>query len=399
MTEKQTITCPFCNRQIALTEAFSHQQKEEMRREIELGYAALREELKSKEKSIREMKEGIENEAKRKADESISVELGDLRSQVEEKDKELEKARAQELNLRKLQRELKDRQKNLELEVARKLEAQEQELEKKLEKSLADRYRLKMREKNTRIDELVKRIEELQMKADESSQRIQGEALELDLEAVLTESFPADGIARVAKGRRGADLLQEVRGQSGLPSGKIIWEAKRTRKWNAGWVKKLKEDMRREKADIAVLATKALPVGITGFGMLDGVWICDHAYVSGLAAALRIMLTRVASEKRIAAGKDGKMESLYRYLTGLEFGQRVEAMVEALAAIKQDLDKERRTTQRSWAKREKQIQQGILNIAAMYGEMQGIVGSSLPEVPSLGAKALSPGAEPEEAES
>jgi len=135
MTDEKTITCPFCKNQIALTDAFSHQQKEEMRKEIELEYASLREELRSKEKSVVELRKKIEAEAKHKADESIAVELGDLRSQVEEKSRELEKARTQELNLRKQQRELRDRQKNLELEVARKLETQEQELEKKLERA------------------------------------------------------------------------------------------------------------------------------------------------------------------------------------------------------------------------------------------------------------------------
>ena len=36
-----------------------------------------------------------------------------------------------------------------------------------------------------------------------------------------------------------------------------------------------------------------------------------------------------------------------------------------------------------WSKREKQIEQAFYGIAGMYGSMQGIVGSSLPEIKSL----------------
>ena len=113
----------------------------------------------------------------------------------------------------------------------------------------------------------------------------------------------------------------------------------------------------------------------------------------GFDHLLRVMLNRIANEKRIACGKDEKMESLYDYLTGSEFSQRVEAVVEAFAAMKKELDQEKRAIERAWAKREKQIQQGIFNIAGMYGEMQGIVGASLPQVSSLELKALSEGSE------
>ncbi|MCH8003196.1 MAG: hypothetical protein IH934_01065 [Nanoarchaeota archaeon] len=48
-----------------------------------------------------------------------------------------------------------------------------------------------------------------------------------------------------------------------------------------------------------------------------------------------------------------------------------------------DLQKEKRSISKSWSKREKQIEQAIFGIAHMYGDMQGIIGSSLPEIKSL----------------
>ena len=51
--------------------------------------------------------------------------------------------------------------------------------------------------------------------------------------------------------------------------------------------------------------------------------------------------------------------------------------------MKEDLDKEKRAMTTIWAKREKQIERVIMNTAGMYGDMQGIIGASMPEIKML----------------
>jgi hypothetical protein len=87
-----------------------------------------------------------------------------------------------------------------------------------------------------------------------------------------------------------------------------------------------------------------------------------------------------------ATGKNEKMEVIYQYLSGAEFRQRVEAIVEAFMDLQEDLLEERRTTERRWAKREKQIQKVISNTSGMYGDLQGLIGSSLQNIPALTAR-------------
>jgi hypothetical protein len=79
------------------------------------------------------------------------------------------------------------------------------------------------------------------------------------------------------------------------------------------------------------------------------------------------------------------MEVIYNYLSGSEFKQRVEAIVEAFIGMQQDLLEERRVTERRWAKREKQIQKVISNTSGMYGDLQGLIGPSLQDIPALSA--------------
>jgi hypothetical protein len=74
---------------------------------------------------------------------------------------------------------------------------------------------------------------------------------------------------------------------------------------------------------------------------------------------------------------------LYRYLAGSEFKQRIELLVNTFTALKDDLEKEKKSMQAMWSKREKSLEKVVMNIAGMYGDMQGIIGSALPTIAAL----------------
>ena len=94
-------------------------------------------------------------------------------------------------------------------------------------------------------------------------------------------------------------------------------------------------------------------------------------------------MIEVYQARTALVGKNEKMEIIYKYLSGSEFRQRVEAIVESFVAMKEDLEAEKRAMEKVWAKREKQIQRVVQNTAGMYGDLQGIIGASLPEIKIL----------------
>jgi len=51
--------------------------------------------------------------------------------------------------------------------------------------------------------------------------------------------------------------------------------------------------------------------------------------------------------------------------------------------MKEDLDREKKTIIRQWAKREEQIDRVMQATLGMYGDLQGIAGKALPEIASL----------------
>lgn len=399
----QVIICPHCNREIPLTEAISHQIREQLRKEFDAEVKKKEGELAQKEQALSKKEKALaddfaqklkietarlEEEAKRKAEQAIAVELKDLKAQVTEKNQKLSEAQKTELELRKERRELEEKHNTFELEMARKLDEERANIRDEAIKAVTEEHQLKDSEKDKKISDMLKQIEELKRKAEQGSQQMQGEVLELELEEILKTNFPLDNIEPVGKGKKGADILQKVHNQSGQYCGTIIWESKRTKGWSDGWIEKLKDDQREAKAEIAVLVTTALPKEINNFGHMNGVWITNFPLAVCLAVALRINLIQVSNAKMAAVGKYEKMEVLYSYLSGPEFSQKVEAIVGAFAYMKNDLDQEKRAMNKIWSKREKQIERVINNISGMYGDMQGIIGASLPQIKSLELKGL-----------
>ncbi len=325
----------------------------------------------------------IKAETTKEIREAVSVEIKDLKERAAEKDLKLAEAEKAELELRKQKRELEEKSKTLELEVARKIDAERAKIQEDTARQLQEEHRLKDAEKDKKLQDAVKANEELRRKLQQGSQQTQGEVLELELEELIKASFPSDEVEPVPKGIGGADIIHKIMNRSGHLCGIIVWESKHTKAWSDGWVQKLKDNQREVKADIAVLVSEALPKDCKGFGQYSGVWVSNSQSAISLAVALRSQLIEVAMTKLAAVGKNEKMEVLYQYLSGSEFKQRVEAIVEAFVSMQKDLQDERRVTERRWARREKQIQKVISNTSGMYGDFQGLIGSSLQSIPLL----------------
>jgi hypothetical protein len=185
---------------------------------------------------------------------------------------------------------------------------------------------------------MQRQIEDLKRKAEQGSQQLQGEVLELELEAALRANFPHDAIEPVGKGEFGGDVVQRVITPMGQACGALLWETKRTKNWTDGWLAKLRTDQRAAGAELAILVSTALPKGIETFGCVDGVWVTDHRFVLPLAVALRQSLIEIAATRQAHEGQETKAALVYQYLTG-----PVGAIVEKFSEMQADLDKERKT--------------------------------------------------------
>lgn len=366
----QTIRCPKCGNEFPLTEAVEHNLR-----------AGLRAELEQERKRI-------EESARAKALEEAKLQAADLQNQIAELKESLAETQAKELNLRKRQRQLEAEKANLELEVQRRLDEERQKIRDEAEKRFQEQHRLKDAEKDKIIADLKNQMAEWQRRAEQGSQQLQGEVLEQDIEAVLKRAFPTDAVKPVPKGIRGADVIQEVLDRTGRSCGTILWEVKNTKSWSEKWVQKLKDDQRAAKADIAIIATTALPKGIEIFGPYSGILVSSCSCTLALATLLREQLISLANARAAAAGKQTTAEELYDYITSTQFRQRLGSIVEVFAAMRNQLGQERRSMEKLWAERERQIERVLTNTARMYGELQAISGTALPGIEYLELKPI-----------
>jgi len=404
---EQKIQCPKCGESISIDAVLTRQIEERITQQFTQEQKVKEAELEQQRKQVAEEKARLEEarkneqvEVNKKVAEKLSAEkivlwkqaqveaekqkAGErrlLEEQLADKEKKLREANEKELELRKEKNKLAEEKQNFELEKQRQLDEERKKIFEEAGKKASEEQQYVIAQLKKQLTDATKAKDELSRKLEQGSQQTQGEVLELELEELLRAEFPYDEIVPVPKGVNGADIIQKVFDRSGRLCGQIAWESKKTKTWSEGWIQKLKDDQRAIKADLAVIVSISLPDGVTGFVVRDGVWVCDKSLAVALATALRLNLESVTREKAMSVGKNEKMEILYSYLTGVEFKQRVEAIVEAFSSMDMSLKKERLAYEKIWSEREKQIRKVITNTVGMYGDLSGLV--TLPQIKSL----------------
>jgi len=399
------ITCPNCGHQFEISDALTAQIREHLKGEMQQEIINREKDLKKKLAALKAEKETLEKDrqaiddeiekklqlklegavakATKRVESKYAEQLNDLQTALSEHKESIKVYRENELELRKKQRELEIAKEDIELEIARKLDEERTKIRLEAESKVFEQHRLKDLEKDKVISDLKSALDDMKRKAEQGSMERQGEVLEQDFETQLKRYFPHDEIQPVPKGIRGADLIQIVRTPFGVRCGVILWETKNTKAWSGQWIPKLKDDMIETRAAIAILVSMVLPDEVIRFGMVDGVWVTDPLSAMPLATALRQHLVAFECERQASIGKNEKMELLYKYLSGTEFKQKMEGIIEAFMAMQSQVNKERRAMEKQWKEREKQIERVIKNTVGLYGDMQGIIGGEIPQIQVL----------------
>ncbi len=407
-----TVVCPQCKSEIKLTESLAAPLLESVRRDYEQRLTQKDAEVARHEKALQE-REATLQKAKESLDEEVAAklqreragiaaeeakkakralendldqrakEITELQEILKQRDMKLAEAQKAQAEVTRKQRELEDAKRELELTVAKRVQAELDAACDKAKKDAEEELKLKVLEKEQTIVSMQRQIEDLKRRAEQGSQQLQGEVQELEIESLLSSRFPRDMIQSVPKGEFGGDVLHRVVGPLGQPCGTILWESKRTKNWSDTWLPKLREDQRTAKAEIAVIISQALPKDVETFDLVDGVWVAHPRVLLPIAITLRNTLIEVASARQASEGQQTKMEMVYQYLTGQRFRQRIQAIVEAFSSMREDLDRERKAITKQWAKREEQIDRVMQATVGMYGDLQGIAGKTLQEIEGL----------------
>jgi hypothetical protein len=368
-----TIVCPNCSKPIEISSALSQQIEQEI----------IAREREKHEKELETARKQAVDSAAKKLQEQYAHQL----KQAEEESvasKERNKQLIEQITqLTKDLREMRVQNEEVKLQMEKKLAEEEEKIRLQAQKKAEEEQHNRIAEKDKQLQDALKEVEEMRRKLQQGSQQTQGEAFELEFEALLQQEFPNDKIMPVGKGIKGGDIIQEVWDSKGNYNGKILWELKNTKTWSEGWIDKLKMDKRTINAEEAVIISEVLPGSMKTAGFRNGVWVTQRAFVMTLASTIRAKLIEMYYVKQSVQAKDGKMELMYSYLSGTEFKHRVEAIVEAFTNMQSEIEKEKRYFSSKWARDEKNIRMVIDNTYGMHGDLKAIIGKVLPQIKGL----------------
>ncbi len=344
--------------------------------------AALLVERKLAEETGRIRKQA-QDEARERAEREAAKTIRAKEEDLVAAQRRLEEASKKEAELIRAQREMEDRLRQAPVELERRLNEEAAKMREQIAQEAAQAKELREEEHRLKEASMQRTIDELQRKAQQGSEQIQGEAAEVVLQELLARAFPRDQFQEVAKGVAGADLRQRVRDNAGSDCGTILWESKRTKSWEEKWLPKLRDEIRAAGAAVGVIVTRTMPPEMRSFGLRDGIWICGWDQIVPFATILRMRMVDVTNALRTAEGRTEKADRAYDYLASPEFKNRVGGVIEAYAQMRKDLEKEKRAVQSLWSKREEQIERAIENLAAFYGRLRGIGEGAIAEIPGL----------------
>lgn len=370
----------------ALTEQSFKAELEALRDQLRASQSSLstlekREALVSERENALEAR--VQEAAAIRAAELIGRERQSYERQLADSRAQVKLLRDEQLQLREERQRLKDERDALGLEVRKQVDSRMAQRESHIRAQEQERAGLEKTELLRTIDAMKEKLAEATRKAEQGSQQLQGEVLEITIEEALLRAFPLDVFEPVKQGARGADVIHRVMADGGRIAGTVLWEMKRAKDFSPAWVAKLKEEMRASGADAAVLVTmpSATPKdweNRQAFAIVDGVWVCINALALQLASVLRLALLDVFKQRLISAGKGEKMEAVYDYVTSVQFGQKLRAVYDTFKVMREELDSERNASQQRWARRERQLQVGIASLLGLGGEIQGLAQQPLP---------------------
>jgi hypothetical protein len=409
MSEQTSIKCPNCGTSIDVNDILKHQLEDKIRHEYQQKASQQAKELATKNEALDkakaefEAKKKQENELfaerleqakkvsekeiteklKKKLEEESKDRVTEMEKELSEKSEKLRELSKMEGEVAKLQREKLEMKEAIEASAQKQLNETRAVEREKIRKQDDDKNELKFAALQKQLEDQKKLTEEMKRKQEQGSMQLQGEVMELAIEEWLASNFPLDTIDEIKKGANGADCLQVVNTRELQNCGSIYYESKRTKAFQPVWIEKFKNDIRVKKANLGVLVTEVLPNGMERMGIKEGIWICTFEEFKGLSAVLRQTLIKVNQAVQSQENKGDKMAMLYDFLTSNQFHLQMEGIVEGFTQMQTDLNSEKRSMQRIWSQREKQIDKVIDNAINMYGAIRGIAGNAVQTIKAL----------------
>lgn len=333
--------------------------------------------------------EHAQREIERKVESAINVKAPQLAKRIAKREREAAEKKIEKLTeqvesqqdvvtkLKDAQREALAKQKRAHEGEIRKLRtAIRSEVITEAEKAATAKVQRDLRQRDKLIGSLKEQNELAQRRIEHLTADERGEMNEEDLVARLRVEFPEDRIERRGRGRAGSDLLHEIRytvGHRTEVAGLVVYECKDTQQWNNDFVGQAKKARVTHRTPHVVIVSRAFPRNERTLCVRDDVPIVAPARLVDLARVLRGMVIELHRAGLTNESQAAKTQELYQYLSGDEFRQAFDTLVDASKELGDLLIKERSSHERTWSKRQQIYNEIGGKTASIDGRIRSIV--------------------------
>tara|TARA_B100001142_G_scaffold214805_1_gene212907 strand:+ start:20350 stop:21528 length:1179 start_codon:yes stop_codon:yes gene_type:complete len=327
-----------------------------------------------------ELRDSIRSEIEEQYESKLALQQSDLKQEKTELEDKVKEQRDALKSLRKSKLELDDMKENQKIALAeakaqalREAKTQmndefDEKVNRKLKEETADKD-LRIGKLELQLERQNSKIKELEEQSNSTHGELEGEVLELAVEAILRNLFPRDGINEVKRGAYGADVEHAVPSSSGSTAGKIIWECKKHKRWNEGWIPTIRKNAIEYGADTMVIVTTKMPDGMENFGVVDDVFVCRYHEVAVVAELLRHAILRASDERVREKHMMSIQERVLAYVSGPEFAMVMRGIMSAYEDFEDDLRKEEQYMKRRWSARRGYLRSIIDSVTSMMGRL------------------------------
>jgi len=239
----------------------------------------------------------------------------------------------------------------------------------------------------------------MRRKIEQGSMQAQGESAEIVLREDLQTAFGTDWVVDIKTGTKGADILQTVRSARGRDCGKILWESKDTKGWQAAWLPKLEQDRLAAGADLAVIVSRVFPNEHQDQDMFQQghIWVVKPRMAVFVGSMLRELVLQVFNQKASNLGRESRAQVLFDVISDRGFASQFRTIFSLVDVMQDCLEKKERAIQKHWKKRHQTIQGLTRSVSQMLGDLCAAGNGTLKELEQVAGLELLDGTDTDQA--
>ena len=402
MIEENKFKCPLCNSSLTETRYYEivgvWEEKQKFEKELKQKIESVKKEQQKLVKEKEQIKKKFEIEKKTAIEKAIQVaKLSEKRNAQKElialkktnlktfiqqkkeflelRKKDLEAGKIKQKEFLALKKEKGDilKQKKKEISEAEKKAREQGKLK---EKKRADMLSSMLQKRMGDIEEKSKMIKELkeQLKKGTTPQ-LEGINLEVELVKELQNKFPHDEVEHHGKG---GDIHHYVVCE-GKKIALIVYECKKTQKFNKNYITQIKNDVIKNNANYGVLVTIACDKKQSQFWVEKDILIVHPFGAPYIAEVLRRSLIQLYSLKLSDKELNERAKKLLEYIKGNKFRNSVKDNIIRAKELYELLNKEIEYHKTSWEKRHEHYNTIAKQSKEIENDSKQIIGEDLGE--------------------